>query len=126
MTREERTRKIESYGTAYTQLTEALKQFPVGMWQFRPAPNDWTIHEIIVHITDSETNSYVRCRRAIAQPGSAVLGYDENQWAKLLKYHERSTDDALELFRALRLASYKLIRSVPDSTWSNTIEHSQD
>ena len=99
MTPEERDRKIESYGTAYDKLLSALEDFPREMWQFRPTPERWTIHEIIVHITDSEANSYIRCRRLIAEPGSVVLGYDENQWARELRYHEQSTQDALELFK---------------------------
>jgi hypothetical protein len=48
------------------------------------------------------------------------------QWAKALRYHEQSTDDALELFKWLRLTSYRLIRSLPESVWSNTIEHPEN
>ena len=51
---EERSRKIEVYGSAYAMLIEALQEFPQTMWQYRPAPDRWTIHEIIVHIADSE------------------------------------------------------------------------
>ncbi|MCG8351220.1 MAG: DinB family protein [Chloroflexales bacterium] len=63
---------IESYGSAYNTLVTALQAFPAEMWQWRALPNTWTIHEIIVHITDSEANSYARCRRCIAEPGSTV------------------------------------------------------
>jgi hypothetical protein len=54
MTPLERKRKIQSYGTAFQRLISALQRFPPGMWQFRPAPECWTIHEITVHIADSE------------------------------------------------------------------------
>lgn len=124
MTHEERAQKIESYGKAHETLVEALKQFPKEMWQFKPS-DGWSIHEIVVHIADSEANSFVRCRRLIAEPGSQVLGYDESVWAKALKYAGQSTDDALELFKWLRLASYKLIKSLPDSAWSSKVHHSE-
>ena len=126
MTPEERKHKIESYGRAHALLREALKEFPREMGPFRPAPDRWTIHEIVVHIADSEANSFARCRKFIAEPGTAVMAYDEMQWAKALRYHEQSTDDALELFKWLRLTSYRLIRSLPDSVWSNTIEHPEN
>lgn len=122
----ERQRKIQSYGNAYQRLAEALQQFPVEMWQFRPAPDRWTIHETIIHITDSEANSFVRCRKAIAEPGAAVMGYDEPVWAKALDYHAQSTDEALELFKWLRRASYNLVKDLPDATWAHTIEHSEN
>ncbi len=122
---EERAKKIEAYGSAHTRLVAALVDFPREMWQFRPSPDRWTIHEIIVHIADSEANSYIRCRRFLAEPGSAVLGYDENKWARDLRYHDQSTDDALELFKWLRRKSYLLIRELPDPVWSNTVHHSE-
>lgn len=118
---------IESYGNAYTLLVEALKEFPLEMWQWKPAPEKWSIHEIIIHITDSEANSFVRCRRFIAEPGSGVYGYDENKWAANLNYHSQSPDDALELFKLLRKASYELIKTVDDKTWQTaTIQHSEN
>jgi hypothetical protein len=126
MTPEERSKKIASYGNAHAQLVAALQGFPQEMWQFRPGPQRWTIHEIIVHITDSETNSYVRCRRILAEPGSEVLGYDENRWAQELNYHQQSTADALELFKWLRLKSFTLIQHLPESAWANTIHHSEN
>ena len=126
MTPEERAQKIESYGTAYPQLVSALEHFPPEMWQFRPAPDRWTIHEIVIHIADSEANSYIRCRRFLAEPGSTVLGYDENKWARELHYHRQSAADALELFKWLRRESYTLIQDLPEATWSNTVFHTEN
>ncbi len=126
MTLEERSRKIEAYGAAHRQLLAALERFPRGMWQFRPAPDRWTIHEIVVHIADSEANSYIRCRRLIAEPGSAVLGYDENKWAQVLHYHDQNADEAIELFKWLRRMSHALIKTLPDTAWSNTVVHSEN
>lgn len=121
----ERHQRIEDYGRAYSRLETALREFPREMWTFRPDEQDWTIHEIVVHIADSEANSYIRCRRFIAEPGSDVLGYDEAGWAHKLDYHSQSAADALELFRLLRHSSYALIRNLPETVWSNTVVHSE-
>lgn len=125
MTSEERKKKIESYGSAHQKLVSAIGEFPREMWQFRPAPDYWTIHEILVHIADSEANSYFRCRRFVAEPGSMVLGYDESRWARDLHYHDQSPEDAIELFKWLRYKSYTLIKDLPDSVWSNTVNHTE-
>src|SRR5512134_819856 len=106
MNHTDRLKKIESYGGAYDMLRAALPQFPREMWQYRAGPDGWTIHEIVVHIADSEANSYVRCRRFIAEPGSTVMGYDEMTWAQRLNYHAHSPEAAIELFRHLRECSY--------------------
>ena len=125
MTSDERSLKIETYGEAHSQLVSALARFPREMWQYRPAPDRWTVHEIVIHITDSEANSYICCRRLLAEPGGTVLGYDESRWARDLAYHEQSIDDALELFKWLRRKSYTLIKDLPESTWANTVHHSE-
>jgi hypothetical protein len=125
MTPKERKSKIGSYGKAHAELRQALRKFPKRMWKYKPAPDRWSIHEIIVHMADSEANSYVRCRRFIAEPGKQVLGYDENGWSRILDYHRQSTEIALELFKHLRKSSYELIKSLPDSVWSNVVEHTE-
>lgn len=126
MTPDERLQKIEAYGNAYDYLIEALTQFPKELWQYRPSSDEWSIHELIVHIADSEANSFIRCRRAIAEPGSQVLGYDEMQWGRALNYHAQSTDDALMLFKWLRGNTYNLIKTLPESAWAQTMVHSQN
>ena len=126
MNHTERLKKIESYGQAYDKLMAALARFPRAMWQYRPSPDRWTIHEIIVHIADSEANNYARCRRFIAEPGSTVMAYDEMVWAQRLNYHAQSPEAAIELFRQLRASSYELIKPLPEAIWANTIVHPEN
>jgi hypothetical protein len=126
MNEKERRAKIESYGQAYLKLVAGLEQFPREMWQYRPAPDKWTIQEILMHIADSEANSYVRCRRFIAEPGKDVMAYDEMGWARQLDYHARDPQDALELFRWLRQSTHRLIQTLPGETWENTVFHPEN
>ena len=47
-------------------------------------PDGWTPRMVIHHVADSETNSYVRLRRLLAEPdGTTIQGYDEAQWARV-------------------------------------------
>lgn len=121
----ERSTLIESFGNAHAVLVASLQAFPLEMWRFKPSPDRWSVHEMIVHIADSEANSYVRCRRLVAEPGSTVMAYDENRWATALDYHSQSTEEALELFKWLRARTYTLVKSLPDSVWSNTVYHTE-
>jgi DinB superfamily len=126
MTREERRYMLESFGRAPGQLSAALRQFPKKMWLYKPVPERWSIHEIILHLADSEANSYVRCRRFIAEPGTAVFRIDAARWAGSLGYFHQSTREALEITRRLRGMTYQLLTSVPDNVWSHTVEHPRD
>ena len=123
MTMHERKDLIASYGKAYEMLTAALWQYPTDMWQWRPGPGKWSIHEIILHLADAEAQGYIRFRTLIAEPGSAVSAFDQNAWASALDYAHRNTDDALDLFRILRRTTYDLIASLPEDAWSRTVVH---
>ena len=126
MTREDRRSKLESFGHAPILLAGALRQFPKKMWLYKPSAEKWSIHETILHLADSEASGYVRCRRFIAEPGSAVLQFDAARWAGSLGYFHQSTREALEIIRRLRKMTYQLLASLPDPIWSNAVEHPND
>lgn len=125
MTGDERGALITSFGRAPGLLSEALGRYPRKMWTFRGSTELWTIHEVVIHIADSEVNSYIRIRRGLAEPGSTVLGYPEEVWARELDYHALDPDLYLALFGSLRAATHELIARQPASAWANTIQHSE-
>ena len=123
---ETRALKIASYGGAYETLVAGLQKFPSAMWDFRDECGCWSIREHLAHIADSETNSYIRCRRLIAEPGQPLMAYDENRWANALRYADLSAENAMELFRLLRRQTCELIRTLPESAWANTCYHPEN
>jgi hypothetical protein len=125
MTDDERQRKIEEYGKAPAYLQQGLARFPRSMWKFRPS-SGWSIHEIVVHIADSEANSYVRCRRFLAEPGQPLMAYDGDRWARDLHYHDQDPDQAVEQFEILRRRSYDLIRRAPPDAWGRQCYHPEN
>lgn len=124
MNMDEIKQKVESYGKAYDLLVEAVKEFPREMWHFKPAPDRWSIHEIIIHIGESEANSFGRFRKIIAEPGGLIAAYDQDRWASELLYSRQNPDDAIELFGLLRKATYNLLKMLPDSIWERKGNHS--
>jgi len=119
----ERQEKIELYGGGFELLRAALEAIPQDMWMYRPAPQEWSVHEVLIHLADSETNSYLRARQLVAQPGEAIMGYDQDVWAEKLDYHQRDWQDALGILRLVRKATYELLLSQPDEVWNNAIQH---
>jgi hypothetical protein len=126
MTREDKRQILESFGRAPALLSGALRQYPKKMWLFKPAAERWSIHEIILHLADSEAGVYVRCRHFIAEPGSRTADIDGARWAESLGYFHQSTREALEIIRRLRKMTYQLLVSLPDPIWAHAVEDSRD
>lgn len=123
MDKAEREALIEKYGRAYDDFAAALQEIPQEIWQFKPEPKEWSVHEVVVHLADSEANSALRARRLIAEPGQPLMAYDQDVWAIKLDYHKRSWEDALEVVRLVRKTTYELIKDLPEEVWGHTAVH---
>jgi hypothetical protein len=119
----ERKSLLEEYARSHQELVTALSKIPADAMHWKPGPEKWSIHEIVVHIADAETHGYIRCRTLISEPGKTVMTYDQDHWAVDLGYQEQDIADALELFRLVRSTTYRLLLSIPDSAWNHTIHH---
>jgi len=123
ISRDERLQMLESFGRAPALLSIVLRQLPKKMWLYKPAPERWSIHEIIVHLADSEASSYVRCRHLIAEPAKTVAEFDPALWAGTLGYFHQSTREALEIIRRLRKMTYHLLVTLPEPVWLHQLDH---
>ena len=125
MNPEERKEKLEIYARAGDEVAEALARFPREMWTYKPGPDRWSIHEVLVHLADSEANGYVRCRRMVAEPGCVVVAYDEERWVAELSYHDEDPDEAAALFRMLRGMGARFLARLTADAWTRTMRHSE-
>ena len=90
-----------------------------------PDPDAWCARQVVHHLADSETNSYVRLRRLIAEPPPVVIqGYDEARWAVVLPY-DGPIEAPLAVFRAVRAASAQLLDRLEDGDLALAGTHSE-
>lgn len=123
MNKAERDSKIELYGRGFDMLAEVLMEIPREMWQFKPEPTEWSIHEIIIHLADSESNAALRARMLIVEPGGTLMGYDQDKWANELNYTEQDLQDALDVTRLSRKTTYKLLQEQSDEVFEHIVMH---
>jgi hypothetical protein len=123
MDKQERDSKIELYGRGYDLLTATLAEIPRECWLFKPAPSEWSVHEVLIHLADSESNAALRARKLIVEPGGTLMGYDQDKWAAELNYHEQSYEDALETVRLVRKTTYALLKKQPEEVFEHSVKH---
>ncbi len=101
---------VSAYRAATEQFLLVARALTEADLDRTPAePDGWTPRMVIHHVADSETNSYVRLRRLLAEPtGTTIQGYDEAQWARALHY-DRPVAASLAVFRAVRDSSAELL-----------------
>jgi len=123
--RTERQTLIQQYADGPARLRAALATVPPEAMQWRPKPGEWSAHEIVCHCADSETNSYIRIRFLVAEPSPTLMGYDQDNWARVFDYHTLPLEPALATVEAVRTSTAALIRRLPDDAWAKSGTHSE-
>ncbi|MGH7276422.1 MAG: DinB family protein [Candidatus Rokuibacteriota bacterium] len=123
--RAERDALIEQYARGPARLRAALATVPAAALKWRPAPKEWSAHEIVCHCADSETNSYARIRFLLAERDPVIQGYDQDQWAKTFDYHNHPLEPALATVEGVRANTAALIRRLPDEAWTREGRHTE-
>lgn len=90
----------------------------------RQADGEWSARMVVHHLADSETNSYLRLRKLLAEDGPRVQGYDEERYAQVLHY-DRPIEHSLDVFRAVRASSAELLDRLTPGDWERAGTHSE-
>ena len=125
MDRQERDRLITQYEGGYDEVAAALKGFPPGALTAHPLPGKWSAAEIVHHLADSETTSALRIRKLLAEENTLIQGYDQELYAKKLRYNERDTAPSLEAFRAARATTAQILPTLTDADWGREGWHTE-
>lgn len=92
---------------------------------YRPAPDKWTVRQIVSHLADAEIVGADRFRRVIAEDNPTIIGFDEKAWAERLDYQRRRFSQAVETFRRIRGENYELLKDLPEETYQRAGVHSE-
>jgi hypothetical protein len=116
---------IAKYAEGPARVAAALEGITDAELDHRPAPGEWSAREIVHHLADSETNSYIRLRRLLAEAGPAIVGYDQDAWARSLRYEGRPIGPSLAVFNAVRASSSELLSVVEDAAFDRAGTHDE-
>jgi hypothetical protein len=121
----EREDRIRRYAEGPGRLRAALAAVPEEARKWRPGPGRWSVHEIVVHCADSETNGASRIRYVLAEKDPLIVGYDQDAWARHFDYHAHPLDAALATVEATRTNTAALLRRLPPEAWARGGRHSE-
>lgn len=121
----ERSALIDAFAEGAAAVRNAWEQVPADARQFRPAPGEWSPHELVIHLADADVNGYVRFRMLVAEPGGVVPGYAQDAWASTLDYHRQDPELAIEVMARLRSLTHPILVSLDVGTWEHTVTHSE-
>jgi uncharacterized damage-inducible protein DinB len=107
------------------KLAGLLRRATPAKLRKRPAPDKWSVAEILAHLADAEIVASWRVRSILGSPGTPIQAYDQDAWASAGHYAKRDTRKSLEQFRVLREANLALLKSLTPEQWKHSGMHAE-
>jgi uncharacterized damage-inducible protein DinB len=125
MSGKEREALIEQYAQGPKRVREALAKVPEEARKWRPGPGKWSVHEVVVHCADAETNAAMRLRYLLAEKDPLIVGYDQAEWARLFDYQAQPIEESLAAAAAARNRTVPLLKRMTDADWAKEGKHTE-
>ncbi|MEO8954377.1 MAG: DinB family protein [Ktedonobacteraceae bacterium] len=97
-------------------MQELVLSQPEEKLTSRCAEGEWTIKEILVHILDTERIFAYRALRFARNDTTELPGFEQDAYVANSGANERSSEDILEEYTAVRMATIVLFKSFAEET----------
>ena len=119
MDRRETVKRLEDNAAAIAAQFDA----PAADLEKTYAPGKWAVRQVLAHIADCEAIAFWRFGRAVAEPGSTVDAFEQDDWAGALDYAARPVSLSRDLFLSARRLLIHLVKTLPDERLRGSCRH---
>jgi len=116
MTRNEKICLIDRFERLSYEFDDVL-ELSNELILFRPFEDAWSIKEQIVHCMEVDVANFHRYRRAIAQPDTPIISFDQ-VWTKNLDYQLSDLKLNIDLIKMVRAYMVSHLKTIADCDWA--------
>ena len=116
---------LKSQSSAAKKLERLVKGVPASKLRKSPAPDKWSVSEILAHLVDAEIVVAWRIRSILGAPGTPIQAYDQDAWAAAGHYAKRDPRKSIEQFRAMRDGNLAFYKSLSPEQWKFSGMHAE-
>lgn len=125
MTHEDRQHRIDRYAEGPAAVAAALADVPPAQLTAHPLPGKWSAAQIVHHLADSESVAAGRLRQLLAEEAPVLHAFDQDEYARALRYEARDIVPALAVLHAVHAHSVQLLRALDDAQWARAGTHTE-
>jgi hypothetical protein len=115
------TAMLEASGRAIDALVSGVQP---GIARRQPAPDTWSIHEVLGHLADEERNDFrMRIDYMLNRPGEAWPAIDPRRAVSEGNFNEATLDALRTDFLLERQKSLAWLSSLHDANWAAAYHH---
>ncbi len=106
-------------------LETMLRDLPEDLLRWKPAPERWSIAEVLGHLADIEMVYADRTRRIVTEESPTLQKYDAAGTVVIGDYVRGSASENLAFFIKTRRSTVILLRSIPADSGEREATHSE-
>jgi uncharacterized damage-inducible protein DinB len=110
MTETELKKHIEAAEKSPKEIAAAVSGLPPAALRYKPAPEKWSILEILGHLADIEIVYGYRLRQMLADEKPVMAPMDQDAWAKHLGYMEAPAPELVAAYGLNRHQNVRLLK----------------
>jgi hypothetical protein len=107
------------------KLARLVKGVSTAKLRKRPAPDKWSVAEILTHLADVEIVVGWRMRSILGAPGTPIQAFDQDAWVIAGHYAKRDPRKSIEQHRVVREANLALLKSLSPDQWKQYGQHAE-
>lgn len=103
-----------------TAFIDEVKDLNEDQMKFSYAEGKWTMRQVLIHINDVERIFAYRALSCMRSDPSSIPGFEQDDYAEITKDSDRTIENLVSEFEALRTANIHLFSSAKDDEWIRT------
>jgi hypothetical protein len=101
----------EAFKVHINDFSSFLEAIPEEKWNYRYAPEKWSIKEVVLHVIDAERIFAYRALCFARKEQNSLPGFDENTYVTASKAHKRSKDSLVQELKVVQVSTALLFDS---------------
>lgn len=110
---------------APASIASLIEQIPAAEWAQRPAPDEWSLVEVLCHLRDTEAEiNQSRLSRLMTETEPFLGAYSTTEWSEERDYIHQDGRAAFRDYLAARLLTLGTLQGLAEEDWGRKARHS--
>jgi hypothetical protein len=123
MTEAELKKHLDAAERSPKEIAAAVTGLSPDVLRYKPAPEKWSILEILGHLADIEIVYAYRLRQMLADTKPVIAPMDQDAWAKNLGYMDIPAPELVALYGLNRHSTLRLLRRLKPTDLEKSAYH---
>jgi hypothetical protein len=93
---------------------EFINSIPEDLWNYRYAPEKWSVAEVLLHVLDTERVFQYRALRFGRKDFTPLPGFDQDAYVPMSQAGERNRESVVEEYKVVRESTLILFSNLPE------------